>query len=89
MFPDAPTERGRKHLKTLITAQTEGYRACILFLIQRSDATLFTPNIETDPKFSQALSDAVLQGVEAYAYHSEFTGNLITLRDKVEVTIPP
>ena len=87
MFPDAPTERGRKHLNALIKAQTEGYRACILFLIQRSDATLFTPNIETDPKFSQTLSTAVLEGVEAYAYHSEFTGTLITLRDKVKVTI--
>lgn len=89
MFPDAPTERGRKHLNALIKAQTEGYRACILFLIQRSDATLFTPNIETDPKFGQTLNEAVLEGVEAYAYHSEFTGDLITLRDKVKVTLPP
>jgi len=52
LFPDAPTERGRRHLQELARAHEEGYRACILFVIQREDAKLLMPNDETDPDFT-------------------------------------
>jgi sugar fermentation stimulation protein A len=89
MFPDAETERGRKHLTDLVKAKKEGYRACVLFIIQRADAHVFTPNDETDPKFGKALRDAATQGVEVYAYYSEFTGKKIVLRGKIKVELVP
>jgi len=51
MFPEAVTERGTRHVKDLVKAKKEGYRACILFLVQRNDAHSFAPDDESDPKF--------------------------------------
>ncbi len=55
LFPDAPTERGRLHVESLVWAKKEGYEAAIIFVIQRDDAEKFTPNDEGDPEFCQAL----------------------------------
>lgn len=87
MFPDAVTERGRRHLLDLIKAKKEGYRACVLFLVQRTDAYVFSPNDETDPEFGKALRDAAAEGVEAYSYYSEFIKDKITLKGKLEVNL--
>lgn len=87
MFPDAKTERGARHLLDLIKAKKEGYRACILFIIQRIDAYSFSPNDKVDPKFGKVLREAANQNVEVYAYLSEFVGNQIKLRSKVEVVL--
>ena len=57
-FPDAPTERGLKHLHDLINAKRLGHRACILFVIQRSDAVAFVPNTKADPQFGKTLKFA-------------------------------
>ena len=83
MFPDAKTERGRRHVRDLIKAKKEGYRACVLFVVQRTDASIFTPNHESDPEFGKALLEATSEGVEAYAYSSEFIGNTITLKERM------
>ena len=85
LFPDAPTLRGSRHLRELIGAKKEGYRACVLFVIQRVNAHVFGPNDETDPDFGEAFRDALQNGVEAYAYYSEFLETRITLMDKNEV----
>lgn len=66
-FPDAKTERGRKHMTDLMKANREAYRTLVLFVIQRSDAKVFVPNDETDPEFGKAIRDAALEGVEVYA----------------------
>ena len=87
MFPDAPTERGRRHVMALIKAKKEGYRACVLFIIQRTNAKAFAPNDETDPEFGKALRNATLKGVEIFAYYSEFIKNKITLKGKVKVEL--
>ncbi|MEM3382872.1 MAG: DNA/RNA nuclease SfsA [Nitrososphaerales archaeon] len=87
LFPDAPTERGRRHVLGLIRAKELGYRACILFLIQRPDANSFSPNEEIDPKFGEALREALNRGVEIYAYRSHFDGKSVNLLDKVESII--
>ncbi len=87
LFPDAPTERGRRHLMELIKAKKEGLRACVIFLIQRTDAEVFSPNDETDPKFGTALRLAEKEGVEVYAYSSEFKDNEIVLKSKVKVDL--
>lgn len=63
-FPDAPTERGVKHLRELIRATQEGYHACIAFVIQMDGVTEVRPNVATHPEFASAWSDAEAAGVE-------------------------
>ena len=87
LFPDAPTLRGKRHLMELIKAKKEGYRTCVIFIIQRTNVNLFTSNDETDPDFGKAFREAVTSGVEAYGYISEFDGKKITLREKVRIHI--
>lgn len=72
-FPDAPTERGARHLEELLRAVKEGHRAAVVFLIQRDDAEAFSPNDMTDPKFGLILRKVVDAGVEAYAFKCEIT----------------
>lgn len=66
-FPDAPTERGAKHLRELTSARQSGYDAGVCFVIQRNDVTALTPNDATDPHFGQALRDAHAAGVRITA----------------------
>jgi sugar fermentation stimulation protein A len=63
-FPDAPTERGARHLKELIKAQNEGYHAQIAFVIQGEGISKVLPNEETDPEFAEAFYEAEKAGVE-------------------------
>ena len=88
MFPDAPTERGRKHLMELIDAVKNGYRAMVIFCIQRPDADAFRPFDENDPAFGKALREARKSGVEVYAYkcNVEDEGELVLYRE-VEVKL--
>jgi sugar fermentation stimulation protein A len=68
MFPDAPTERGSKHVYEMIKAVEEGYAGFIFFLIQMKGVTHFTPNVVRDPKFAKALRLAQEKGVTILAY---------------------
>lgn len=63
-FPDAPTERGVKHLHELIRASEEGYRAIAAFVIQMDGVTEVRPNVKTHPEFGTALSEAEAAGVQ-------------------------
>ncbi len=63
-FPDAPTERGAKHLRELIKATEEGYRTIIAFVIQGEGIEEVRPNAETDPEFTKAFYEAKEAGVE-------------------------
>lgn len=63
-FPDAPTERGAKHLRELTAAVALGYRAILCFVIQMDGISEVRPNVSTDPAFADAFSDAVSAGVE-------------------------
>ena len=67
-FPDAPTERGVKHLEELTLAKAEGYEAAVCFVIQMADVGGFSPNDETHPAFGEALRKAAACGVEVLAY---------------------
>lgn len=64
MFPDAPTERGVKHITELCKAVEDGYEAYIFFVIQMKDVKLFTPNRSTHPEFADALIEAEKKGVK-------------------------
>lgn len=88
LFPDAPTERGRRHLRTLVRALETG-RAAMLFLIQRSDVRVFQPNEGTDPEFAAALRYAAEHGVEIIAYSSDVTLQGVSLGRRVPVKLLP
>lgn len=66
-FPDAPTQRGVKHLRELIRARERGYEAAVCFVIQMADVNGFSPNDRTHPAFGEALRDAHAAGVEILA----------------------
>ena len=66
-FPDAPTERGAKHIRGLTRLVQEGYGAYILFVIQMSDVKYIRPHDETDPEFGRALREAAANGVTVLA----------------------
>lgn len=70
-FPDAPTERGAKHLKELIKLKKEGNRCCVFFLIQHPAGNFFRPNWENDPQFSHTLNEAYEEGVEILVYRCD------------------
>lgn len=67
LFPDAPTERGVKHIRELIDAKENGYEAYAIFVIQAERCKYFTPNKKMHPEFSEALKEAEKRGVEIRA----------------------
>jgi sugar fermentation stimulation protein A len=67
-FPDAVTARGQRHLQELATATDAGYRAAVIFVVQRDDARGVRPHDESDPDFGRVLREAAQYGVEVYAY---------------------
>jgi sugar fermentation stimulation protein A len=71
IFPDAPTERGRKHLEELIELKKRGHRAVAFFLIQHPNGNEFKPNWKTDSEFSKTLIEAEKYGVEILVYKSK------------------
>ena len=79
MFPDAPTERGTKHIYEMIKAVEEGYAGYIFFLIQMKGINYFTPNRIRDPKLAEALYIAKERGVHVLAYDSVVTEDGIAL----------
>jgi sugar fermentation stimulation protein A len=70
-FPDAPTERGAKHLKELIKLKKDGNRCCVFFLIQHPAGKFFRPNWQNDPNFSKTLNEAYEAGVEILVYRCD------------------
>lgn len=86
-FPDAPTQRGVKHLKELTQLKCKGYGAYILFVIQMEDVRYLHPNDVTDPAFGKALREAAGAGVEVLAYDCAVTPDSMTLQAPVPVQL--
>ena len=86
-FPDAPTERGVKHLKGLTRAAQEGYGAFVLFVIQMADVKYLHPNDATDPAFGAALREAVENGVTVLAMDCAVTEKEMNIRLPVLVKL--
>jgi sugar fermentation stimulation protein A len=86
-FPDAPTERGVKHLKGLTRAAQEGYGAFVLFVIQMADVKYLHPNDATDPAFGAALREAAENGVAVLAMDCAVTENEMNIRLPVLVKL--
>lgn len=88
MFPDAPTERGARHLAELIQAKDEGYGAYVMFVIQMKGVDRFTPNVSRDPQFARNLVNAAESGVTVMAYDTMVTIDEITLDKPIPVDLP-
>ena len=86
-FPDAPSERALKHVEELIKAKEEGYRAIIFFVIQMKGVKWFTPNVDTQPEFGEALAQAKKAGVEIYAYDCKVAPDSITMNKPVPIAL--
>ena len=86
-FPDAPTERGLKHIRELCAIRESGTNAGILFIIQRSDADSFSPNRETQPAFAQALLEAERVGVRIGAVNCSVVPGQVTVLNGVKVIL--
>ena len=86
-FPDAPTERGVKHLHELMKARSEGYMAYALFIVQMEGMRLFMPNDDTHPAFGDALREASAAGVDVLAYQCHVTEDTLEVTEPVAVQL--
>lgn len=87
MFPDAPTERGVKHIRELIECKKAGYGAKIMFVIQMKGIKYLTPNDETHPEFGAALREAHAAGVEVMAVDCTVSEGMVEADESVEVRL--
>lgn len=86
-FPDAPTQRGVKHLKELEQAALEGYRCYVLFVIAMKGVDFFEPNRAAHPEFADALAHAAANGVSVLAYDCRVTPDTLDLDKPVPVRL--
>ena len=86
-FPDAPTERGAKHLKGLTEAAKAGFGAYVLFVIQMADVKYLRPHDERDPAFGQALREAAENGVTVMAMDCAVDIDSMEIRLRVPVKL--
>ncbi len=84
-FPDAPTQRGVKHIQELCEAVKAGYEAYVFFVIQMKGVRYFTPNMETHPQFGEALRKAQEEGVHILAYDCRVGKDRIEIASEVPV----
>lgn len=84
-FPDAPTERGSKHLRGLARAAEEGYGAYVLFVVQMEKVRYLHPNDGTDPAFGKALREAAEAGVQVMALDCKVTPGSMILNESLPV----
>lgn len=87
LFPDAPTDRGRRQLHDLVQARREGLEAAVVFVVQREDASSLQPNRALDPAFAAALYQAAGAGVALLAYRCHVCPQGVALADRIPVRL--
>ncbi len=87
LFPDAVTERGRKHLVELADMVAEGHRSVMLFIVSRNDVSSFAPASEIDPQYAATLREVTDKGVETLAYSTEVQPDRFELGKKLRVIL--
>lgn len=87
LFPDAPTERGVKHINELSECIKDGYKAKILFIIQMENVSSFSPNDETHKAFGDALRNAEKKGVTVTALNCTVTPDSMVIKENVPVIL--
>lgn len=84
-FPDAPTQRGTRHIEEMIQAIQQGYACYFLFLVQMEEVQFFTPHNEMDGTFAQALIQGVQQGLKVLAYDCAIKPDEICINGPVKI----
>ena len=87
LFPDAVTARGQKHLKELSALKEEGYRAVMLYIVQREDVRSFSPADTIDPTYGRLLREGKAQGLEVLAYRSRLSEKEISIKCPLPVVL--
>ena len=87
MFPDAPTERGVKHLKELAEAVSDGYEAYVFFVAQMEKCKYFTPNRATHPQFADALREVAKKGVNIRCVNCKVDTDGFSIKDFVDIVL--
>jgi sugar fermentation stimulation protein A len=86
-FPDAVTDRGRKHLRELMSVCAEGDRAVLFFCVQHTTAEVFSVAREIDPDYHKALQEAVAAGVEVIAWGANISAGQIRLNREITLRL--
>lgn len=86
-FPDAPTERGLKHVNELCECLKQGFEAYIIFVVQMKDVSFFEPNVTHDPNFSKGLVSAAEKGVKVLCFECEVTETQMNITKEVKVKL--
>ena len=86
-FPDAPTERGVKHLQELCACVKDGYKAAVIFVVQMEGMKYFEPNEKTHPQFGEALRQAQKEGVQVFAYECKVTPSSLVIDKAIPVKL--
>jgi len=86
-FPDAPTQRGIKHLKDLMRCLEAGFEAYVVFIVKMKGVIYFEPNWDTHPEFGRVLCQAAELGVQVLALDCQVTENSITPGDPLKVVL--
>jgi len=87
MFPDAPTERGIKHLNELATCIADGYDAYVIFVIQMKGVTYFTPNYKTHAAFGEILGKVMSKGVNAMAFDCTVSAEKMAINQQIPIKL--
>lgn len=87
LFPDAPTERGLKHIEELRNATQDGYACAIIFVVQMRGVRYFTPNRKTQPAFADALIEAQKEGVQIFAFDCCVDKSSLQICEQVKVVL--
>ncbi len=85
LFPDAPTQRGLKHLHELLQAKREGFRAVMIFVVPRMDVKIFKPAREIHAEYAKVLREVVAQGVEIYPVRARLDEQGVALAGRLPV----
>ena len=85
--PDATTARGARHVLDLTEAVEEGYESWLVFICQREDARLLSPNKSLDPRFAEALKRGYGLGLKVFVFNCEVNEKEITIKDRIPVIL--
>lgn len=83
LFPDGVTTRGQKHLRELMQIKASGDRACMLYIVNRSDVTSFSPAAHIDPVYAELLKEAEAKGVEILVYQTKITPSEVVISSAI------
>ncbi len=89
LFPDAPTERGRRHLEELMEARRMGFNAAVVFLVFRDDTECFAPHEERDPAFALTYRTAIESGVVSRQFQFAYDGMKVTYKGEIPLCGEP